>query len=312
MPKVSIITTTYQHERFIAETIESILTQSFVDWELLIGDDSPGDANWAIIEQYVQKYPTKVRAWHHSPNKGIVDNMNFLLSQMSSNSQYVAFLEGDDLYTPDYLERKLKLWEKYPDLGLVYNELSTIDEQSNILERYFLWPRTRKWYKNETDTIWNFLTSDMVCFSYSTLMVKRYDGMKVSDLWFPGLMWSESDFWLQIASRSNIYGIAEPLTLYRKHQNNTSKSLDASISHFEYMITQYSSDGYINKKEYAKMQILILMMKSFGFLQHKEYSTMFHVCLACFQISLVDTIIIGAQSLYYRLIKPYVFSLLYK
>jgi hypothetical protein len=64
--------------------------------------------------------------------------MNFLLSQMSPDSQYVAFLEGDDLYTPDYLERKLELWKKYPNLGLVYNELSTIDEQSNILERYFL------------------------------------------------------------------------------------------------------------------------------------------------------------------------------
>ena len=93
MPTFSIITTTYRHDKFIKETIESILLQSFSDWELLIGDDSPDGATWDIIEEYVQKYPEKIRAWHHAPNKGIVDNTNFLLSQVSPNSEYVTFLE---------------------------------------------------------------------------------------------------------------------------------------------------------------------------------------------------------------------------
>jgi len=83
MPKVSIITTTYKHEAFIAHTITSVLDQSFSDWELLIGDDSPDDATWNIIQQYVEKYPDKIRAWHHTTNKGIVGNMNFLLDQVS-------------------------------------------------------------------------------------------------------------------------------------------------------------------------------------------------------------------------------------
>jgi glycosyltransferase involved in cell wall biosynthesis len=93
MPKVSIITTTYKHEQFIAHTIDSILSQSFTDWELLIGDDSPDDATWKVIETYTKKYPDKIHAWHHTPNKGIVDNTNFLLSQIAHDSEYVAFLE---------------------------------------------------------------------------------------------------------------------------------------------------------------------------------------------------------------------------
>ncbi len=116
MPKISIITTTYRHERFIARTIESVLNQSFTDWELLIGDDSPDDVTWTIIQQYTKRYPEKIRAWHHVPNKGIVGNMNFLLSQTTENSEYIAFLEGDDLYTRDYLEKKLKIWEQYPEV----------------------------------------------------------------------------------------------------------------------------------------------------------------------------------------------------
>jgi len=69
MPKVSIITTTYRHEKIITETIESILNQSFIDWELLIGDDSPDDATRNIIQKYITKYPNKIKARHHKPNK---------------------------------------------------------------------------------------------------------------------------------------------------------------------------------------------------------------------------------------------------
>jgi glycosyltransferase involved in cell wall biosynthesis len=93
MPKFSIITTTYKHEKFITETIESVLAQSFVDWELLIGDDSPDGATWNIIEKYRQKYPDRIRTWHHTPNKGIVENMNYLISQVDSSSEYITFLE---------------------------------------------------------------------------------------------------------------------------------------------------------------------------------------------------------------------------
>jgi len=138
MPKISIITTTYKHEKFIAKTIDSVLGQSFVDWELLIGDDSPDNATWNIIQEYVVKYPNKIKAWHHFPNKGIVHNMNFLMQQISRDSSYIAFLEGDDIYMSDHLERKIDIWKKYPELGLVYNELSTIDENGNIIEKKFI------------------------------------------------------------------------------------------------------------------------------------------------------------------------------
>ena len=69
MSKISIITTSYKHQDFIAQTIDSILAQTFSDRELLIGDDSPDDATRDIIQSYVSKYPDKIKARHHSPNK---------------------------------------------------------------------------------------------------------------------------------------------------------------------------------------------------------------------------------------------------
>jgi glycosyltransferase involved in cell wall biosynthesis len=127
MPKFSIITTTYKHEKFIADTIESILAQTFYDWELLIGDDSPDDSTWNIIQTYTEKYPEKIRAWHHSPNKGIVENTNFLLSQVSSDSQYVAFLEGDDMYVSTALEKKWNIFQQYKEVALVYSDMDFIN-----------------------------------------------------------------------------------------------------------------------------------------------------------------------------------------
>ena len=96
MSRIAIITTTYKHQDFIAQTIESILSQSFTDWELLIGDDSPDDLTWNIIEKYRKLYPDKIRSWHHIINKGIVANMNFLIEQIASKSEYVVFLEWED------------------------------------------------------------------------------------------------------------------------------------------------------------------------------------------------------------------------
>ncbi len=116
MSKISIITTTYKHQEFIAQTIESILAQTYTNRELLIGDDSPDDATREIIQSYVSKYPEKIKARHHKPNKGIVDNINFLLSKTSSSSEYIAFLEGDDIYISSNLQKKIELFERYEEL----------------------------------------------------------------------------------------------------------------------------------------------------------------------------------------------------
>jgi len=116
MSKISIITTTYKHQDFISKTIESILSQTFTDWELLIWDDSPDDQTWNIIQTYVSKYPDKIKAWHHNPNKWIVDNMNFLIEKVSNKSEYIAFLEWDDMFTPYNLEKKIKVFEEYEEV----------------------------------------------------------------------------------------------------------------------------------------------------------------------------------------------------
>jgi glycosyltransferase involved in cell wall biosynthesis len=79
MPHISIITTTYNHSDYIAHTIESVLSQTFDNWTMYIGDDSPDTRTWDIIATYVEKYPDKIKAYRNIPSLGIVGNMNRLL-----------------------------------------------------------------------------------------------------------------------------------------------------------------------------------------------------------------------------------------
>lgn len=307
MPSISIITTVYNHKDYIAETIQSILDQDFMDWELLIWDDSPDNETRKVIQPFLKD--KRIKARHHSPNKHIVGNTNFLIDQASPDSKYLAFLEGDDMRYPQYLSEKLKIFKKYPDVGLVYNELSIIDETGKIREERRIAPRTKKWYKNETDTIWKLISSGMVCFSYSTLMSRKFEWIRIHNRWNQTLLWSESDFYLQIADKHNIYGIEQPLTLYRKHWKNTSKDLNITIKHFEFFVQKYFSEGLIEKKEYKKIQILISMMKSFNNINNKEYKIFFKNFINCFRLSPILTLTMWFNSLYYRGIKQYIFNL---
>ncbi|MDD2693544.1 MAG: glycosyltransferase [Candidatus Gracilibacteria bacterium] len=226
MPKVSIITTTYNHEKFIAQTIESVLSQTFTDWELLIGDDSPSDASWKIIAEYTKKYPEKIHAWHHSPNKGIVGNTNFLLEHISEESEFVAFLEGDDLYTPDNLEKKLEVFRKYREVQLVYSDLSFIDGQDTVILESFFHYRGVPFFQNEMISVNDFILLPAgPIASWSTGMVRRtmIEKYPVVARWEDKrYSIADYDFYFQVATANQVYGIDEPLTQYRRHGGNLS------------------------------------------------------------------------------------------
>jgi glycosyltransferase involved in cell wall biosynthesis len=133
MSHITIITTTYKHQEFVARTIDSVISQTRTDWTLLIGDDSPDDATREIIQSYVSKYPEKIKARHHTPNKGIVDNMLFLIDHIPSHTTHIAFLEGDDMMTSDNLSKKMNIFAQYPGLGMVYSDMSFIDAGDHVI-----------------------------------------------------------------------------------------------------------------------------------------------------------------------------------
>jgi glycosyltransferase involved in cell wall biosynthesis len=113
MPKVTIVTITYNSAKFVKKAIESVLAQSFTDFEYLISDDSSTDNTWDIIQTY--KDP-RIRAWRNEPNLGEYPNRNKTLYE--AKGEYIIWIDGDDIFYPHGLEFMLKMLEAFPESAM--------------------------------------------------------------------------------------------------------------------------------------------------------------------------------------------------
>jgi len=260
MSKISIITTTYKHQDFIEETIKSVLSQTYTDWELLIWDDSPDDKTWQIIQKYVKKYPDKIKAWHHSINKWIVENMNFLIEKSNKNSKYIAFLEWDDLFTSNNLEEKVIIFNKYKDVKLVYNNLDFIDWKWNIvIKNYF--KNVSKIINNNTINIIDYIIWKSFYNSYSTLMLNKNILNEIKIVYLNNdkmYLTSDWDLFWKIAKKYNIFWIKKSLTLYRVHWNNNSSDKIKLISDLIVWVKSFINKYWLNKNKKVNYKLLHL------------------------------------------------------
>lgn len=128
--KLSVCIPTYRYGRFIAETIESILNQTFADFELLIIDDNSPDDTAEIVARYARR-DARIRFSVNPENLGMVANWNRCLSQ--ARGDYIKFVFGDDLLaSPDALERMVSLLDTDRSISLVASGRHLIDEHSTV------------------------------------------------------------------------------------------------------------------------------------------------------------------------------------
>lgn len=121
LPMVSIISPTYNHEKFIADCIKSVLEQTFTNWEMIIIDDGSTDSTYSIACEYAQK-DTRIKPFTQK-NIGIFrlgESYNFALSQ--SKGKYVAVLEGDDVWLPGKLQIQVDSLEQNPECVLCWGK----------------------------------------------------------------------------------------------------------------------------------------------------------------------------------------------
>ena len=115
MPAVSVITPAYNAASFVAQTIESIRAQTFDDWELVIVDDGSTDGTTDIIGEY-QERDGRIRLLHQA-NAGPSAARNHAMRE--ARGEFLAFLDSDDTWDPEYLDRQLAIFRDYPDTHLV-------------------------------------------------------------------------------------------------------------------------------------------------------------------------------------------------
>lgn len=122
-PLVSAITIFLNEERFLEEAIESVFSQTYDCWELLLVDDGSTDRSTEIAQRYETNYPAKVRYLEHQghQNRGMSASRNFGVCQ--AKGKYVSYLDGDDLWLPQKLERQVAILESQPEADMVCGPL---------------------------------------------------------------------------------------------------------------------------------------------------------------------------------------------
>jgi glycosyltransferase involved in cell wall biosynthesis len=100
-PLISICIPAYKAERFLSETLESVRAQTFTDWEMIVTEDGSRDRTEAIVAAFAATVSQRVRYLRHDPNRGLPATRNAGIS--AAESAWIAFLDSDDLWTPDHL-----------------------------------------------------------------------------------------------------------------------------------------------------------------------------------------------------------------
>ncbi len=119
-PLVSIITPFLNTERFFEESIESVLKQTYKNWELLLVDDGSSDNSTTIARAYAEKYPGKIYYREHANHQNCGASASRNLGIQTSKGEYIAFLDSDDIYLPLKLEDQVMLLNSYPQAGMLY------------------------------------------------------------------------------------------------------------------------------------------------------------------------------------------------
>ncbi|SHG51952.1 glycosyltransferase family 2 protein [Flavobacterium defluvii] len=128
---VSILTPTYNTEKFIRATIESVQNQTYQNWEMILVDDASTDKTVSIIEEFVQN-DTRIKLFKLSKNSGNGVARNEALEKASG--KYIAYLDADDLWSSTKLEKQLQFL-KTNNLTFTFSYYDSIDEEGNNLNR---------------------------------------------------------------------------------------------------------------------------------------------------------------------------------
>lgn len=119
-PRVSVIMPFLDTERYIEEAIESVLAQSFADWELLLIDDGSTDGSGAIARGYSENHPEQVRYLAHGDGKSHGASAARNVGLRAAHGEYLALLDADDVWLPNKLAEQVAMLDARPDVGALY------------------------------------------------------------------------------------------------------------------------------------------------------------------------------------------------
>lgn len=211
--EISVLMTAYNNAPLIGETIESVLRQTFKDFEIIICDDCSTDSTWQVISEYAQRYP-QIKIHRNKKNIGIAANRNKLLSL--SQAKYAAFHDNDDLSLPHRLETQYMFMEQHPEVLACGSFLEYFDEQGNR--------SVRKYPPDDTTLRKRFFRDCPI--GTPSLFVRVKETILAGGFGTDYKYCDDFDLYFRLADFGKLANVQETLVKYRRHSNaNSIKNL---------------------------------------------------------------------------------------
>ena len=217
----------YNAEKYLALAIESVLQQTYTDWELLLLDDGSTDDSLSIAQNY-EKRDSRIKVISDGKNKNLAARLNELPSL--AQGLYLARMDADDIMHPARIERQLAILETHPEIDVLGTNAYIINDENAVTStRYPLTPK-------------NTLTR-VKSFIHPTIIAKKQ--------WFlenpyntKALRMEDAELWYRTHSKYHFVRLNEPLLFYREVGNNYYKKYFLAQQSKAYIFSKYPNESY--------------------------------------------------------------------
>ena len=247
--KVSCIIPCYNSELFIKDTIDSVLSQTFENIEIIVINDGSTDKTQSILETYLPY----IDIISHDANKNCGKSASLNLGIKKSTGQFIAFLDHDDIWIPEKIEKQINIFKNFKNIVMIYTNGVWIDDKGNIGS--LILP---KFFREDNNPL--SLLNDCYIKSASSVIVKRemFDKVGFFDKNLVGC--DDHDMWLKITEKFEIKYIKEPLYKYRYHKDQLSHDVRMWKGGFTILNNACKRNGYSFNIKRKRLAVLYYRM----------------------------------------------------
>ncbi|MDQ0969217.1 glycosyltransferase involved in cell wall biosynthesis [Flavobacterium sp. W4I14] len=254
LPLVSVVFTSYNHAEYLKQAIESIISQTFTDFEFIIVDDCSTDGSIEILNQY--KNDSRVKLNLLEKNTGSYVKASHF-GALKAVGKYILFAQCDDYAAPNQLQRLVDQMEANPNVGVVFSRSTLVDEHGKVIsDDYSIRDKAFKTrFKQDVlvsgSEMLKFLSYSCVIPNLSAALVRRELYFKAEGLPERFLMAADWAFWIEMTTHCDFYYISESLNNFRQHattirsKTKIDKQLMEIFSVFSNHIDKHSIKGTV-------------------------------------------------------------------
>ena len=258
MKKITVVVMTYNHSKYIAKALDSILSQKIdTDFDILIHDDCSDDGTEKIIFDYQKKYPSCIKVIRQQSRRFLIDGFNLMIFKYvvpHINSQYVAYCDGDDYWCDDLkLKKQFDFMEQNSDYSMCFHNAYQLRPNGDMSSKWFI--------KNEGDLTMADLINDQpgISIATSSIFIKSESFVKFSN-WRKEYPVEDVPMYITAAMDGRIYRFKDIMCVYRQFSDGSwsSQNKDDKSRIIKHLTNSNTAISLFDKETNYKYHGLVL------------------------------------------------------